>query len=102
MCTFLGTPHLDYFKAMEHEHCGKQDSMQSFTTSNYGLVTCPSQEYKIVLQCDLVWEDMHRRIPNYKKIFQKDESRRAHLTEEEIVAIILYTGPMVFIVALSF
>jgi hypothetical protein len=86
-------------EAMEKEHRSKS----RFTTPNYGLTTCPAEEWRIVVKGDIKFEKEYngqsRKIPNYSKLLKADQSKpdgqRAGLTEEEIIAIILYTGPMV-------
>jgi hypothetical protein len=74
------------------------------------MVTCPADEWRIVTECDLSFEKEHngqrRRIPSYAKLFKTDqgkpESQRAGLTKDEIIAIILYTGPMVCVIFPAF
>ena len=76
------------------------DSLVYFETSNYGLSTCPSKEWRIVVECDKGYETAapHRRvIPDYKDLKETDFSRRANLQDHEIIAVIMYTGPMVCI-----
>ena len=89
-------------EAMEKEHRSKV----KFLTPNYGISTSPAEEWRIVSECDMSFERDHngqrRRIPNYTKMHKVDQSKpegqRAGLTQEEIIAIILYTGPMVSLV----
>jgi hypothetical protein len=86
-------------EAMEKEHRSKS----KFLTPNYGISTSPADEWRIVTECDLSFEKEHngqrRRIPSYAKLLKADQSKaegqRAGLTQEEIIAVILYTGPMV-------
>jgi hypothetical protein len=80
---------------MEQEHCARADSRLPFTTSNYGLTTCPADEFRVVLAADAAATAPPRRIPDYRELARSDRARRAGLTEVEIVAIVLYTGPMV-------
>ena len=94
-----GFPNLQFMEAMEKEHRSKA----RFMTPNYGISTSAAEEWRIVTECDLSFERDHngqrRRIPNYSKLLKVDqnkaEGQRAGLTQEEIIAIILYTGPMV-------
>ena len=91
---------MNFKDSMAREH----SSTESFTTPNYGITTCPSSEWKIVLECDTKVEQEYsrykRKIPDWKLLLQKEsacqaKSKGAHLTDVEIIAIILYTGPMV-------
>lgn len=90
-----GPPHLNFLPAMEQEHCGRGDSQLPFTTSNYGLTTCPADEFRAVLAVDAAVSAGPRRMPDYRELAASERSRRAGLTEVEVVAIVLYTGPMV-------
>ena len=55
----------------------------------------PTQEWRIVIECDASYSTGHRRIPDYRELLATERSRRAGLTACEIIAIVLYTGPMV-------
>lgn len=84
---------------MEKEHRSKG----KFVTPNYGMTTCPADEWRIVMECDTGFEKdyngQRRRIPSYARLLKADmgkpEGQRAGLTQAEIIAVILYTGPMV-------
>ncbi len=90
-------------EAMEGEHA----SITSFTASNYGLTTWPRKEWEVVINADQSVCDGHRVMPNYKRLLEEEEQRwkqeqqgggpgrMACLQTCEIVALILYTGPMV-------
>jgi hypothetical protein len=88
---------------MALEHCSKPVSSRKFTTSNYGVVTTAQDEWELVLNADkdqVQFSDtcvaMHgRRIPRYKNLLKLDLSVKAELTQAEVIAVILYTGPMV-------
>ena len=106
---FSGTPNPNLMDAMKHEHA----SEETFTTVNYKITTSPSKEWDLVCvhkQC----EEIGREIPDYKKLYEQKKCeiersiglkdvreeekialKRMVLSEEEIIAIILYTGPMV-------
>ncbi len=97
--SFAGFPNLQFYEAMEKEHKSKS----KFSTPNYGLVTYPAAEWKIVNERDKSAEKDHngqrRRIPDFELLLEGDQRKPkgqcAGLTKEEIIAIILYTGPMV-------
>ncbi len=90
---------------MEMEH----NSDLPFVTPNYNITTCPLNEWKIVINIDKSKETPygrhHRTIPNWKEIVRKEKMQAqkgkealltdAPLTDVEVIAIILYTGPMV-------
>jgi hypothetical protein len=87
---------------MALEHCSKPVSSWEFTTSNYGVATTAQAEWDIVLNADsdevqsspALAKD-GRRIPRYRNLLMLDLSRKAELTQAEVIAVILYTGPMV-------
>jgi hypothetical protein len=95
-----GYPNLNFLKSMELEHA----STKEFTTPNYQITTYPAKEWKIVFNVDKKKEreyGRHRRsIPDWRLIMRKEKMQvqkgnEAPLTEVEVLAIILYTGPMV-------
>ncbi len=91
-----GFPDLNFFEAMASEHRSKTQ----FTTPNYGIETFPAEEWRVVTEIDTnkEKEDLkgHKRvIPNYQELLRSERSLQARLEKEEIIAIILYTGPMV-------
>ncbi len=83
---------------MRTEHCTGLGSTLEFTTRNYGITTCPSKEWNIVhgtMECPP--EDMvrNRRIPSVDELLESSKSKEAKLNRAEVVAIVLYSGPMV-------
>jgi hypothetical protein len=95
-----GHPNLNFLKSMELEHASKI----TFSTPNYGIETTPAEEWRVVLECDTRAEKEYnrhmRRIPDWKQIMRKEQmqvrpGKEAPLTDVEVIAIILYTGPMV-------
>ena len=83
---------------MEIEHCSGAGATLQFTTKNYGITTCPSKEWNIVLRkTDCPPEDMRegRLIPVVDDLLDSKMSREAKLLRSEINAIVLYSGPMV-------
>ena len=87
---------------MEKEHKSKT----KFTAPNYKIETCPSDEWRIVNNVDKSYEKKYeghqRRIPDYKLLLRSEKAKKANLTEVEIIAIILYTGPMVCCLGFQF
>jgi hypothetical protein len=49
----------------------------------------------VVLERDVSFATAHRRIPDYRELVATERARRAGLKDCEVVAVILYTGPMV-------
>jgi hypothetical protein len=106
----IGDPFLEFEKAMKAEHCDKEDSKTLFETRNYGIRTCAHDEWQIVVQGNSsdshtapdasappVKADMRngRSIPNIEDLLQDDVTTAASLTRAEVIAVVLYTGPMV-------
>jgi hypothetical protein len=84
---------------MELEHCFKTGCDFEFETSNYHVRTSPSKEWKIVVNRDLTLaeRDMHhnRRIPDIDALMLEPSVVRAKLGKCEVLATVLYTGPLV-------
>jgi hypothetical protein len=80
---------------MKQEH----ENEEEFTTDNYKLSTCPAEEWRIVIECDKSKEDHNRKVPNVRELMhaeaQRIDARMPKLITEEVIAIVLYTGPMV-------
>ena len=80
---------------MEKEHRSKT----KFLAPNYKIETCPSDEWRIVITGDKSYEKKYeghqRKIHKFKDLLKLQRSIDAKLTDNEIIAIILYTGPMV-------
>jgi hypothetical protein len=98
----IGDPFLDFEKAMEAEHCHGEDSKTFFTTTNYKIRTCAYDEWQIVVHCDTSIPrpaDMrHRRripkIPELIELVNQPETAAAKLSRAEVIAVVMYTGPM--------
>jgi hypothetical protein len=93
-----GAPHVDFLKAMRAEHCTKAGSAAPFTTLNYRVTTTPEREWAYVVDRDpCPREDMDhgRRIPDIDELRKLHVARDARLSRFEIIAVVLYTGPMV-------
>ena len=115
MISFAGTLSLKFEKVMEVEHCSSKDSHREFTTKNYQLTTYPKQEWTLVVKSRPETEDMgHGRVlkdvdkllADYngklvadcrKSTSSKDfqEAKVPKIQRPEVIAIVLYTGPMV-------
>ena len=77
---------------MKNDH----SSDVEFVTLNYGLRTTPRIEWNTVLNVDKNKEINGRIIPDYRVLLDSPTANRAKtkLVDCEIVATILYTGPM--------
>ena len=84
---------------MESEHCTQQGCTEKFKTLNYTEIeSCPKQEWEIIMNRTTCPEhDMrfNRRIPVVSDLCKLPLAIKADLKREEIIAIVLYTGPMV-------
>ena len=93
-----GHPDLDFDKAAEAEHCTRAGHDYAFTSTNYNITTTPEKEWGIVVKRDQapVSEMGHgRRIPDAKELVASPQALLAGLMLIEVLAVILYTGPMV-------
>jgi hypothetical protein len=89
---------LNFQLGMQLEHCSRAGCNLSIRTTNYGLITTPRREWRLVLGEEAAGgEDLlfNRRIPCYKKLGDLEVAKTARLTSAEIIAVVLYTGPMV-------
>jgi hypothetical protein len=80
---------------MEAEH---ESSKALFTTRNYGIRTCAQNEWQIVVGQKISAADMSsgkRRVPNVEELLQHPMVQSAKLSRPEVIAVVLYTGPMV-------
>ena len=84
---------------MEMEHCIQPGCDIRFTTLNYTEIqTCPRREWDIVAQkatCDKNELRCNRRIPAIDDLLELTLTKNAKLLKAEVIAIVLYTGPMV-------
>jgi hypothetical protein len=93
-----GSCHANFERAMELEHCSEPVSSWQFETSNYHVCTTPMQEWDIVLKSKSLSEEAsqnERRIPNIENLLKLDSAKKAGLTRVEVIAVVMYTGPMV-------
>lgn len=83
---------------MEAEHCEGLAARRSFTTDNYRITTCPANEWAYVVQGRAPPSaDMRcgRRVPRVEELMGDALAVEAGLTRPEIIAVVLYSGPMV-------
>ncbi len=104
---------------METEHCRRDGHNREFSTTNYKLTTRPSVEWTLVVKREGksdaefeavlaseglsvgLGEGFHgRRIPDVLAMMKLEAAAFAKLTRQEVIAVILYTGPMVIFLSL--
>ena len=96
-----GLPSLDFLKAMRAEHMTRGGSDYMFVTGNYKLSTQARKEWLYVAgdengkreeppASDMGHGRVIRRI---EELLQKPLAKAAKLTREEMIAIVLYSGP---------
>jgi hypothetical protein len=93
----IGVPHLEFLKAMEAEHTSMAGCDMLFTTHNYGITTTARTEWGIVVERMKVPDEQMTRgrvIPQAEHKFRSERAMKAGLRKEEVLAIIMYTGPM--------
>jgi WD40 repeat protein len=91
----VGMPHLNFKHAMRQEHCERAGCDVEFTTGNYNITTTPRQEWQYIVESVQCPHLAHgRRIIPISELHQRKVSQDAKLCEEEVIAIVLYTGPM--------
>jgi hypothetical protein len=82
---------------MEAEHCARAGCTVPFTTSNYGITSTPQQEWRYVVDMQTDGADMRhgRRLLDVDSLAATPTAQAAKLTRVELIAVVLYTGPMV-------
>jgi len=96
----IGFPHLEFFKTMEAEHTSMAGCDMQFTTRNYGITTTAQAEWGVVVrgQAPPPEHMLHGRVITLiEDKLQCAQARKAGLRREEVIAVILYTGPMYMI-----
>jgi ankyrin repeat protein len=82
---------------MEMEHCSKAGCKDSFTSGNYCITTCPYNEWRISVDSVTELADMThgRQLKKISDLIQSEAAKEAKLVTCEVIAVVLYTGPMV-------
>ena len=92
-----GAPDPKFFDGMKAEHCHKAGVDLEFTTPNYNFVTTAFQKWKIIVQraaCPPKNMGHGRVIRDLEECYELGQ-QQADLRREEVIAVVLYTGPMV-------
>ena len=96
----IGSPNLHFEKTMFLEHCVFGGRSFEFTTPNYNIKTTPLNEWRYICGDDncprVPCPDMDygRRIVSIEELLEKPLAIKAKLTRAEVIAVVLYTGPM--------
>ncbi len=96
-----GGPHLEFEKGMQMEHCTGKFCNEFFVTDNYKIRTCPFDEWQITVVGDIAKassdaaKDHGRRFISIEVLMKVELAVEAGLTRPEVIAVVLYTGPMV-------
>lgn len=96
----IGFPHLQFLKTMEAEHTSMAGCEMKFTTRNYGITTTANTEWGIVVRGQMPPPEhmLHGRIiVHAREKLLGAQARKARLRLEEVIALVLYTGPMFMI-----
>jgi hypothetical protein len=96
----IGFPHLQFLKTMEAEHCSMAGCDMPFPTRNYGIITTVQAEWGVVVRGEAPPAEhmLHGRVVGeVDDRLQCRQARKAGLTREEVIAVVLYTGPMYMI-----
>ena len=83
---------------MQLEHCENLDSGVIFETSNYQIKTTPQNEWKYIFNPELCPHEQtgsDRKIKNVDELMKEKASTGARLIRAEVIAVVLFTGPMV-------
>ncbi len=84
---------------MESEHCTQQGCSKVFKTLNYTQIeSYPKKEWEIVVKgvpCSDKEMRFNRRIPVIAELCELSLAKKASLQRVEVIAIVMYTGPMV-------
>jgi hypothetical protein len=99
LAALIGLPSVNVRKAMEDEH----NNEEPFRPPNYGTTTCPKLEWEFVVRANpgkmypgekSTTNPHGRERKPLDELLQLSECLNCNLTEDELIAIRLYTGPM--------
>ncbi len=92
---------MDFENAMEAEHCSRGGSQIYFVTGNYNIRTCPANEWAITVWGNTTHADSRhaRKLVKIEEFMKQGVVKSAKLTRCEVIGVVLYTGPMVSLVA---
>ena len=82
---------------MRAEHCSRGGHRDYFVTDNYSVRTCPADEWDITAGGNFALADTRhdRRLATIEELMRREIVGLAGLMRCEVIAVALYTGPMV-------
>ena len=87
---------------MESEHTQRPGCDKEFTTANYNIITTPKSEWNYVVNRSKYESEVKkvekdgRSIPDIGHLMETDNTvKRSELSKNEVIAVVLFTGPMV-------
>jgi hypothetical protein len=98
-----GLPNPNFEAAMAAEHCSLGGCDHEFTTGNYRITTTPQKEWFYIVgdengqrqECPESDMGHGRRIVSIDERMQEPKVVRAGLNRAEVIALVMYSGPMV-------
>ncbi len=98
----VGMPSLDFLREMMREHCEHAGCDTEFTTGHYNITTTPKKEWLYVfgdenrqmVPCPAKFMTHLRRIVPLNELMKCTTAIGAQLRLEEVLALALFTGPM--------
>ena len=90
----IGLPNPNLMEGMEAEHCKRPDSEDEFQPGNYDTTTTPAQEWLVVTDEGEAKRVSvgKRRVQTPKELRENPLVQKAKLRDEELLALLLYTG----------
>ena len=82
---------------MTSEHCHKDGCDHEFTSGNYQVTTTPQREWRVAVdgRADLADLRHGRILTPVEALMRLELVSSSGLTRAEVIAVVLYTGPMV-------
>mmetsp|Transcript_7274 Transcript_7274/g.25041 ORF Transcript_7274/g.25041 Transcript_7274/m.25041 type:complete len:485 (-) Transcript_7274:36-1490(-) len=101
----VGYPNDNIYVGMEREHCQMKDSHKYFKTTNYDIDTFPMHEWRLVTdpkyqkkeKPKITARSKDRKLVPVEELMKSDCVVRANLSQEEVIAVNLYSGPMFYV-----
>ena len=94
---FEGYPHLEFEETMKAEHCSMVGFDRRFVKGNKKDTTWPANEWGIIVYDDRTHIGVlgSRILKKIAELMEQDVVKQAKLTRYEVIAVVLYSGPMV-------
>jgi hypothetical protein len=94
---FEGDPHLEFEETMKAEHCSMGGFDHIFVKGNNKGTTSPANEWRITVYDDRTHIGVlgTRILKKIAELMEQAVAKEATLTRYEVIAVVLYSGPMV-------